>query len=37
MTYLIYKVSEEIRTQEYETITSFIRENQVLEEELTLY
>jgi hypothetical protein len=37
MTFLIYKVSEEIRTQEYETITLFMRENQALEEELALY
>ncbi len=37
MTYLIYKVSEETRAQEYETIASFIRENQALEEELALY
>ena len=37
MTYLIYKVSEETRTQEYETIASFVRENQALEEELALY
>ena len=34
MTYLIHKVSEETRTQEYETIASFMRENQALEEEL---
>jgi hypothetical protein len=37
MTYLIYKVSEERRTQEYETIASFMRENQALEEELALH
>lgn len=37
MTYLIHKVSEETRTQEYETIASFMRENQALEEELALY
>ncbi len=37
MTYLIYKVSEETRTQEYEIIALFIRENQALEEELVLY
>jgi len=36
-TYLIHKVSEETRTQEYETIASFMRENQVLEEELALH
>ena len=34
MTYLIHKVSEETRAQEYKTIASFIRENQSLEEEL---
>ena len=34
MTYLIHKVSEETRAQEYETIASFMRENQALEEEL---
>jgi hypothetical protein len=37
ITYLIHKVSEETRTQEYKTITSFIRENQALEEELALH
>lgn len=37
MTYLIHKVSEDTRTQEYETIASFIRENQALEEELALH
>jgi hypothetical protein len=37
MTYLIHKVSEETRTQEYETIASFMRENQALEEELALH
>ncbi|KAH9206344.1 hypothetical protein DL95DRAFT_315737 [Leptodontidium sp. 2 PMI_412] len=37
MTYLIHKVSEQTRTQEYETIASFTRENQALEEELALH
>jgi hypothetical protein len=37
ITYLIYKVSEKTRTQEYETIALFIRENQALEKELALY
>lgn len=35
--YLIRKVEEETRLQEYETIASYTRENQVLEEELELY
>jgi hypothetical protein len=34
---LIRSVSEEIRAQEYQTITSYIRENQVLEEKLEQY
>lgn len=34
MTYLIHKVSEETRTRELETIASYMRENQALEEEL---
>ncbi|KAH8674849.1 hypothetical protein BGZ60DRAFT_373033 [Tricladium varicosporioides] len=37
ITYLIHKVSEETRIQEYETISSFIRDNQALEEELARY
>jgi len=36
MTYLIRKVSEELRAQEYETVAAYIRENQALEEELAL-
>ncbi|KAH6700625.1 hypothetical protein BKA61DRAFT_461657, partial [Leptodontidium sp. MPI-SDFR-AT-0119] len=31
------QVSEEIRTQEYETTASFMRENQALGEELALH
>ena len=37
MTYLIRKVSEETTAQEYQTIASYIRENQALEEELALH
>jgi hypothetical protein len=37
VTYLIHKASEETRVQEYETITSFMRENQALKEELALH
>ena len=37
MTYLIRQVSEETRLQEYQTIASYMRENQALEEELELY
>ena len=37
MVCLIRSVSEEIREQEYQTITSYIRENQAVEEELALY
>ena len=37
MTCLIRKVSEETRAQEYQTIDSYIRENQALEEELALH
>jgi hypothetical protein len=37
MTCLIRKVSEETRAQEHQTIASYIRENQALEEELALH
>jgi hypothetical protein len=37
MTYLIRKVLEETTAQEYQTIASYIRENQALEEELALH
>jgi hypothetical protein len=37
MTYLIRKVLEETRAQEHQTIASYIRENQALEEELALH
>ena len=37
MAYLIRKVEEETRLQEYQTIASYTRENQLLEEELELY
>ena len=37
MTYLIRQVSEETRVQEYQTIASYIREIQALEEELALH
>jgi hypothetical protein len=37
MTCLIHKVSEETRAQEYQTIASYMRENQALEEELALH
>lgn len=37
MTYLIHKVSEETRIQEYETIASLMRENQALKEEIAGY
>jgi hypothetical protein len=37
MTNLIRRVSEETRAQEYQTIASYMRENQALEEELTLH
>lgn len=37
MTYLMYRVSEQTRTQEYETIASFTRENQALEGEVALH
>jgi hypothetical protein len=37
MTYLICKVSEETRAQEYQMIASYMRENQALEEELALH
>ena len=37
MKYLHRRVAEETRTQEYETLASFTRENQALEEELTRY
>src|SRR5436190_7038111 len=37
MVCLIRSVSEEIRAQEYQTISSYMRENQALEEELALY
>jgi hypothetical protein len=37
MTHLVHKVSEEVKLQESETIASYMRENQALEEELALY
>jgi hypothetical protein len=37
MTYLICKVLEETRTQEYQTIACYMRENQAYEEELALH
>jgi hypothetical protein len=37
MTYLIRKVEEETTAQEYQTIASYMRENQALEEELALH
>jgi hypothetical protein len=37
MNYLSRRVTEETRTQEYETIASFMKENQALEEELIRY
>jgi hypothetical protein len=37
MTNLIRRVEEETRAQEYQTIASYMRENQALEEELTLH
>jgi hypothetical protein len=37
MVCLIQNVSEEIRAQEYQTIASYIRENQALEEELAFH
>lgn len=37
MTNLVRKVSEETRAQQYQTIACFMRENQTLEEELTLH
>jgi hypothetical protein len=37
MSQLIREVSEEAKDQEYETIASYRRENQALEDELALY
>ena len=37
MAFLIRKLSEETRAQEYETIATYMREIQALEEELVLY
>jgi len=37
MKYLNRRVAEETRIQEYETVASFMRENQALEEELIRY
>ena len=37
MSQLIHEVSEEAKDQEYETIASYRRENQALEEELALH
>ncbi|KAH8587326.1 hypothetical protein B0O99DRAFT_527006 [Bisporella sp. PMI_857] len=37
MTYLIQRVSEEARLQEYETIAAYVKENQQLERELRNY
>lgn len=37
MSQLIHEVSEEAKDQEYETIASYRRENQALEEEIALH